>query len=353
MRHLAAALVVSASVVRVASAAPPALVTGGPVETTTHTPGSLAELVRGASGAHFVGWEAPLDPRQHICCSGGGWQDGRNVPCDTCRLEAADRGMNVTRLDEQGTPGRMWVFLKVDGSGVASVRLASSTCRVDLGGRSLRWLDALAPADGLRLLAEVASSAPGTRKDEVQDRALAAIGLHGTAESVGVLERLATSGGSAELRRHSAFWLGNAGGARGFAVLQRMMREERDPEVREHVVFALSQSEEPGAVGAMIQTAKADADAEVRGRALFWLSQKAGREASQAISEAIDEDPDTEVKKKAVFALSQLPEEQGVPLLIQTARENRNPAVRRQAMFWLGQSKDERALAFFESILTR
>ncbi len=91
----------------------------------------------------------------------------------------------------------------------------------------------------------------------------------------------------------------------------------------------------------------------VRSQALFWLADRAGQQAIAAITDAIQNDPDTKVKRQAVFALSRLPQDEGIPKLIEVARTQKNPEVRKQAFFWLGQSHDPRAIAFFESVLSR
>ena len=155
-----------------------------------------------------------------------------------------------------------------------------------------------------------------------------------------------------EVRRESAFWLGNARGRHGYESLLRILKDDPSDRVREHAVFALTQSKEPAAIPEVVRIARDDKSTRVRSQALFWLAQKATRQISeQAIRNAIDHDPETEVKKKALFALTQIHNGDGVPLLIEVAKSNHNDAVRKQAMFWLGQSKDPRAVKFFEDVL--
>lgn len=93
---------------------------------------------------------------------------------------------------------------------------------------------------------------------------------------------------------------------------------------------------------------------DIRKQAVFWVSQEAGEAATRGLSDlAEDEREDQDVRKQAVFALSQLDDDRGVPELIRIAQTNRDPVIRKQAIFWLGQSEDPRALALFESLLTR
>src|SRR5438874_2454476 len=183
--------------------------------------------------------------------------------------------------------------------------------------------------------------------------ALTAIALHADSSADRMLQTFVASDQPEELRRQTAFWLGEARGKAGLDALRQMAKSDPNSDVRAHVTFALSVSHESGAIEEMIRMAHDDSSSHVRGQALFWLAQKAGKKAVGTITGAIENDPDTDVKKKAVFALSQLPKDEGVPKLIEVAQTNRNPEVRKQAMFWLGQSNDPRPLEFFEKVLTK
>lgn len=117
--------------------------------------------------------------------------------------------------------------------------------------------------------------------------------------------------------------------------------------------LAISRHSGSQAVQLLANLSKSAPSTHVRSQALFWLADRAGQQAMAAITDAIQNDPDTKVKREAVFALSRLPKDEGVPKLIEIAKTQKNPEVRKQAFFWLGQSHDPRAIAFFESVLSR
>jgi hypothetical protein len=123
--------------------------------------------------------------------------------------------------------------------------------------------------------------------------------------------------------------------------------------VENGALLAISRHSGSQPVQLLANLAKSAPASQVRSQALFWLANRAGQEATAAITDAIQNDPDTKVKRQAVFALSRLPKDEGIPKLIEVARTQKNPEVRKQAFFWLGQSHDPRAIAFFESVLSR
>jgi HEAT repeat protein len=228
----------------------------------------------------------------------------------------------------------------------------SDDCRLDAGGRPVRWIENVRPGDSIALL-ESLSTSEGDLKGRISEGAIAAIALHGDPAADASLGRLVALNQPEGVRKKVTFWLGNARGRQGVDVLKRILREDPSIEVRKGAIFGLSQSSVPDTYDMLINVARTDSEPRLRGEALFWLAQKAGQKVSAAIVERIDQDPDTDVKKKAVFALSQLPKDEGVPLLIKVARSNTNPEVRKQAMFWLGQSHDARAIDFFSEVLKK
>jgi HEAT repeat protein len=245
---------------------------------------------------------------------------------------------------------RMMVLFRIADRAVDRVRVFSEDCQLDAGGRPVRWLENVRPADSIALLESYVTSQT-TTANRVADGAITAIALHGDPAADAALERLVARAQPESVRKKVTFWLGNARGQRGFEMLRRVLADDPSLEVRKGAVFGLSQSKVPQAVDTLIATARTDSEPRLRSEALFWLAQKAGSRAAATITDRIDQDPDTDVKKKAVFALSQLPKDEGVPLLIKVARTNTNPEVRKQAMFWLGQSKDPRATDFFAEVL--
>jgi len=326
---------------------------------------SFRSLVGAQADVAWIGYMVPVvDGDRRMCCGDGGGThisgsvvmvDGHNC-CSACRLEpSASQTATAARPQSAApiqleAPSQMAVLFRVADKQVERVRVFSSDCELDAGGRPVVWLENVRPGDSIALLESLIPKEP-ERKDRVTDGAISAIALHRDAGADAALDRLVAPGQPASIRKKVTFWLGHARGAHGMAVLRQILDNDASKDVRKGAVFGISQSEQPASYDVLIQAARSNSDPDIRGEAIFWLGQKAGAKASAAITESIDKDPETEVKKRAVFALSQLPKGEGVPLLIKVARTNDNAAVRKQAMFWLGQSKDPRAIDFFAEIL--
>jgi HEAT repeat protein len=326
--------------------------------------GSLADAFRGitaqAEQPEWAGYSvAQIAGDRTECC--GNFNDGYGS-CGTCRLEK-ENGVTGTSSRENGKNGtielegsrQLVVLFRLEGKLVTKIREASEDCTLDAGGLPFIWLTGVQPAESVALLTDFVrkSNLESRAEHELGQGALAAIALHADASADHAFESFIAPDQPEKLRKHASFWLGAARGKPGELLLQKMAKSDPSPEVRSQVAFALSVSHEPEALTEMIRMAREDESSRVRGQALFWLAQKAGKKAMGAITGAIENDPDTEVKKKAVFALSQMPKDEGVPKLIEVAKTSRNPEVRKQAMFWLGQSNDPRALEFFEQVLSR
>src|SRR6266849_2988807 len=317
---------------------------------------TFREIANAAEKAVWVGYSVDQVVGNREACCNNNWNDGN---CGTCRLEKENSGTTGTAHADGNVKlesGRQLVVLyRLEAKQVVKIRVASNDCTLDAGGLPFFWLTGVKPADSIALLTTyVRNSDFDDHGDRMRGNgALTAIALHADASADRPLESFVTPEQREGLRRQAAFWMGAARGKARLTVLQHMAKTDPSSDVRAHVAFALSVSHEAGALDEMIRMAHDDTSSHVRGQALFWLAQKAGRKAIGTITGAIENDPDTDVKKKAVFALSQLPKDEGVPKLIEVAQTNRNPAVRKQAMFWLGQSNDRRALQFFEKVLSQ
>jgi HEAT repeat protein len=307
----------------------------------------------------WLGYTVPeVAGNRSICCGSGDWNGN---DCGTCRLENGEHDVNVMRNDSNSTvmlegSREIAILFRAENHQITKIRVASTDCTLDAGGLPFVWLTNVKPAESVALLSTFIRNERSDFRDDDNrhgHQALSAIALHADDSAEAALESFVRPDSPDELRKQTAFWLGESRGKAGFLALQKMAKSDPSTDVRSQVTFALSVSKEPGAIDEMIRMAHDDESTHVRGQALFWLAQKAGKKASSAITNAIENDPDTEVKKKAVFALSQMPKDEGVPKLIDVAQSNHNPAVRKQAMFWLGQSNDPRALAFFEKILSQ
>jgi hypothetical protein len=324
---------------------------------------SFRSLVSSQPDVAWIGYSVPVSESERVmCCFDSGTTNGMvssaSGCCGACRLENSS-GTNISSRTESTTPAgvvklegsdRMVVLYRIADRTIDRVRVFSEDCRLDAGGRPVRWLENVRPADSIALL-ESLTTVEGDLKGRIADGAITAIALHGDPAADASLERLVAPGQPEAVRKKVTFWLGNSRGRRGFDTLRRVMHDDPSVEVRKGAIFGLSQSRVPETLDTLISIARSDTEPRLRSEALFWLAQKAGQRVSTMIAERIDQDPDTEVKKKAVFALSQLPKDEGVPLLIKVARTNTNLEVRKQAMFWLGQSKDPRAVDFFADVL--
>jgi hypothetical protein len=327
---------------------------------------SFRALVSASAEVTWIGYAVPvLDGERVMCCFDSDRTYGSTASgcCTVCRLDNTDgTTMSSSKSTTPAPAGTikleagptMLVLFRVAERKIDRVRVFSESCQLDAGGRPVRWLEGVAPADSLALLESLAtSSEPDSRGRSITDGAITAIALHKDTAADGSLERLVAPSQPEAVRKKVTFWLGNARGQRGFDLLRRVIREDASLEVRKGAIFGISQSPIPASTDALVSIARADAEPRLRSEALFWLAQKAGQKVAATIAERIDQDPDTEVKKKAVFALSQLPKDEGVPLLINVARTNPNREVRKQAMFWLGQSHDSRAVDFFSEVLRK
>ena len=321
-------------------------------------PTGFRSLVKNQVETVWIGYAvSAVEGHHHICCyPSEEWRKPASLRRGRCKLEGRDDGMNFNTNgddDERESPDHILVLFRVADQTVGKIRVFTDDCELDAGGLTVHWLIDVKPRESIELLASFVEGTADNSKIERRksESAVAAIALHADPAADDALEKFVDARRPEELRKNTAFWLGNLRGRKGYEILRRLVREDPSDKVREHCTFALHVSKVPEAVNAMIEAAREDKSAHVRGQALFWLSQKAGEKAAKAISDAIQDDPETEVKKKAVFALSQLPKDQGVPTLIRVARTNRNKDVRKDAMFWLGQSNDPRALAFFEEVL--
>jgi len=325
---------------------------------------SFRTLVSSTTDVTWVGYTVPTVSSERVMCcftSGATYISGdiimgdRSSCCGACRLEQISQSTVAPGAQPPAGPiklegsDRMVVLFRVVDRRVDRIRVFSEECQLDAGGRPVRWLENVRPADSVALLESYATADPQDRR--TSESAVSAIAMHGDASADAALDRLIAPAQPEAIRKRVTLWLGNSRGRHGLDTLKRVLRDYGSEEVRKSAVFGVSQSRETDAFDTLLSLARSDRSERIRGEAIFWLAQKAGGRAAAAITERIEQDPDTEVKKKALMALSQLPKDEGVPLLIKVARTNPNPAIKKQAMFWLGQSKDPRAIDFFAEIL--
>jgi hypothetical protein len=305
------------------------------------------------TSAAWIGYAVPMVPgERRMCCYGA---DGSGCALGEGRRfdSAARPPVTTVKLEP---PSVLHILFRAEKGQLTHIRVFSADCELDAGGTTLNWLTGVNTGDSLKLLESFVPQPPDSgreRRKRIEEGAITAISLHSDPGADALLEKYVAAGAPDSLRKHAAFWMGQARGSRGIQTLGRILREEQNDRVRDSALQGIALSKENGAAQVLVDAAKNDKSAHIRGQALFWLAQRAAKQAVPAIENALKSDPEVRVKEQAVFALSQLPKDQGVPLLIQVARTNNNPAVRKKAMFWLGQSQDPRALEFFEEVLGR
>ena len=101
----------------------------------------------------------------------------------------------------------MVILFRIAERQIERVRVFSEDCELDAGGRPVRWLDGVRPAESVALLESLVSAEP-ERKSRLTNGALSAIAQHADAGAGGALERLATSHGTSSVRGEALFWIG-------------------------------------------------------------------------------------------------------------------------------------------------
>ena len=170
---------------------------------------TFQRLVAAETGPAWIGYTVPAlnTSGQRGCCGGDTWiSDGvviSNGRLATCGLEPRDRTrpvepqqpaqlQNPVRLEG---PDTMIVLYRIEEKAVQKVRIFSSDCELDAGGRAIHWLDGVAPADSVRLLSSLVS---GTER--VRSGAMAALAMHREEVSVPVLLALAKQDPNTKVR---------------------------------------------------------------------------------------------------------------------------------------------------------
>lgn len=316
--------------------------------------GMMKTLISESRAPTWIGYSVPaVKGITNVCCSNQG------DCCQNCMLEGHrwtvnrhERAGTATPIVSLETSSRISVLYRVEGGKLDRIREFSLQCHLDAGGLPVIWLSGADPQQSVSYLNDLIAGAAREAKDEtLASSALAALAFHEGPASQGVLEQLARSRDSHQLRKSALFWLGDIRGERGYRFLKKLFEEEKDAGIRRDAVFPLSLSPQGEAVADLFLIARHDASPSVRSQAIFWLAHKAGEKVAPQLKDMVDKDPNIKVKTAAIFGLAQLPSNRGIPLLIEIARSHRDPAVRKRAIFWLGQSHDPRTLDFFESVL--
>lgn len=260
-----------------------------------------------------------------------------NLGCDIVR--DGDGAAGVVHLEP---PDHVVVLIRVEGNAVVRVRAVSPDCEIDAGGLPVHWLNDVAPAGSVALLASLAPAETG---------AVSAIAMHADAAADAALENFLAPSQPLSLRLRAVSCFGWARGRGGLEVLQRLATGDADMRVRERAVSALASSREPEAAPLLIAFAKTAQDARLRARAVGDLGRKSGPAVVAALTGVIRNEADQTVRKRAFSALEAMPDGEGVPALVQMARTASDAETRKQAMLALEHSRDPRATALFEEML--
>lgn len=327
----------------------------------------IAALAAGAAEPIWAGWRVPIVDGERAGCST--WFD-RNEFTRGTMLDYGPLGATGSTgrpqltapagpLPIEGGTGLV-IMLRLTDRRIERLLTLSDDCPIDAGGRTVYWLDAVSPADSIRLLETLTRTDALERlsinaRSNLASSALSAIALHRDPAADAVLDRMvldrtATSDVDFDRRNRATSLLARLRGAHGFAMVRKLLEAEHAPEARRQLVAALGEVREPGVVDALRPFLK-DVDPRIRASAVYAFAVRGGPAVVAEVTKIINDDATESVKTRAVSGLARLPADIAVPALIQLARTTTNPAVRKQAVSSLSQSSDPRALAFLEEIL--
>ena len=213
-------------------------------------------------------------------------------------------------------PAQALILFRVVADAVERIRTISPFCEIDPGDAPFHWIADVASAQSVALLSGFAT------QDRPIASAIAAIAVHGDPAAEQALARFATSPANSGL-------------------------------LRQRAIAQLVSRPEPEALALLISLAQTNPDSKLRAQAVRELGHSRDAKAANAIGAVLDKDADSSVQSAACAALRSLPDGLGIPRLIQLASQTSSHQLRNQAMALLRDSHDPRALAFFESILTK
>jgi HEAT repeat protein len=180
----------------------------------------------------------------------------------------------------------MVVLFRIAERRVERLRVFSEDCRLDAGGRPVKWIDNVRPADSVALLESLAGTSGGV-KDRVTNSALMAISLHADPSALDTLFRIARTGSEPRARGEALFWLAQRAGDKVAAAIRERVDQDPDTDVKKKAVFALSQLPKDQGVPLLIQVARSNANPDVRRQAMFWLGQSKDPRAVEFFAEIL------------------------------------------------------------------
>jgi hypothetical protein len=307
-RALAAALLLAAA--GPAAAQQPRIsngqVTAAPAGVSLET--TFGALARSAADVTWIGYTVPAArPDAMSCCfsagdtivtgtvvvraDGSAWASG-------CRIEPAAEGQSPARagavrepsptahgpIKLEGPTHAVVMFRIVDRQ-VERVRAFSEGCDLDAGGRDVRWIEDVRPADSAALLEGLVTRAE--RRDRTVNGALAALAMHAAPEAADALVRLGRQHAVAPIRGEAIFWLAQKAGEKAAAEITARIEQDPDTEVKRRAVFALSRLPKDEGVPLLIRVARTNPDPVVKKQAIFWLGQSKDPRALEFFAEIL------------------------------------------------------------------
>jgi hypothetical protein len=302
-KAIASVLVAAVVLGTAAAAQQPRIENGAVTVQTAASPlaQSFRALVSSQPEVTWIGYAVPVAGRDHVmCCFGSGnnyvsgSMSGNNVCCGVCTLENSSGTTMSSRTESTSPsgaiklegPDHMVVLFRIADRRVERVRVFSEDCRLDAGGRPVKWIDNVRPAESVALLESLAATA-GDAKDRVTNSAIMAISLHAEPSALETLFRIARSGNEARARSEALFWLAQRAGDKVAATIRERIDQDPDTEVKKRAVFALSQLPKDEGVPLLIQVARTNKIPEVRRQAMFWLGQSRDPRAVDFFAEVL------------------------------------------------------------------
>lgn len=264
---------------------------------------TFASFVAAQTEVAWIGYAVPSSDRDVVRCCWSGADGSQFIGttradacCGSCRLEpqassstppagtfTAPAGDGVVRLEEAAD---VVVLFRVADRRVERIRTFSPDCQLDAGGRTVHWLEGVAPAESVRLLAALVD-AETEHKGRVSSAAMAALSAHAEPSAAAAVERLARSHPVARIRGDALFWLAQLAGRRAVGTISDAIEKDPETEVKRRAVFALSQLPRDEGVPLLIDVARRNANPVVRKQAMFWLGQSKDPRALEFFAEIL------------------------------------------------------------------
>jgi HEAT repeat protein len=245
-------------------------------------------LVAAQGEPAWIGYAVPIAPGDHtMCCYG----DGGMTWCGLEPSETRSRNAASLRTPDSGPvrlegPDSMIVLFRIEDKAVQKIRTFTPDCELDAGGRTIHWLEGVAPAESVALLAGLISR-DEQKRDRVTNSALAAISMHRDPSADTTLMRLARQDASSKVRGQAIFWVAQKAGEKAGAEITAAIEQDPDTDVKKRAVFALSQLPKDEGVPLLIQVAKSNKNPAVRKQAMFWLGQSQDPRALDFFAEVL------------------------------------------------------------------